>query len=168
MSAGIRQRSVYRGTITLRGLFAICLCVLVLALVVWWSWRSMTTDYSQLAPADTFQRVFARPLPRGVTDLRVAGYGWVTGARVGMRFRITDAGLRDLLSNCFPESRRNFETLASSRLQSDWARAVGLREVQRIRRPEYYAFGSAPYGSGWYGWLAVDREQHFVFVIALL
>lgn len=171
MSAGIREREACRGAITLRGVFAVCLCGLVLAggfaAFLWWGWRSMTTDYSRLAPADAFRRVFRRPLQRGVTDLRVAGYSAFAGT-VGMRFRITEVGLRDLLANCPPERPEMFRAYLAGQLQSDWSREVGLPEIQRIRRPEYYAFSGVWQGSGWFGVLAVDREHHLVYVVAEL
>lgn len=49
-----------------------------------------------------------------------------------------------------------------------YTRAVGWDDIQRIKRPEYYAYPPQFNGTGWRADIVVDRERKLLFVEARL
>jgi hypothetical protein len=152
------------GTVVFVGLTVVPLTVL--GLVVY---RTLHIDYGALPAAQVYQRVFRRPVPQGVSDLKVAGQGFGQGHQVWMRFQATDQEINSLARRDEKISASEFcDWVPPALFQSPEARAVGLDQVLRLSKPEYFHFSSVENGVGWYGVLVVDRERHLVFANAVV
>ena len=153
------------------------------AFVVGFAWmvsHTLLYDYGKLPPAQVFRKVFRQPMPHGVSDLMVAGHGILQGHTVVMRFRATDGALRRILKGAVPTEAQGFIHSVSRRVRTGEARRnprgldeydldalkVHLDEAARLRHASYYLFSASKGGAGWFGYIAIDHDRRFVYVIA--
>ena len=153
------------------------------AFVVGFAWmvsRTLLYDYGKFPPAQVFRKVFRQPMPHGVSDLMVAGHGVLQGHTVVMRFRATDDALRGILKDAVPTEAQDFIRTMSRRVRTGEARRnprglgqfdldalkVHLDEAAHLRHGSYYLFSASKGGAGWFGYIAIDHDRNFVYVIA--
>src|SRR5207302_534952 len=129
-------------------IIALALVGLVFPLIgMWFLWSVWEVDYGAMPPGRVYKQVFGRSPSPGISDIRAAGHGFCQGHEVWMRFRVTDAALKGLLSKGDAESARPFDPQwLLSWLEKPDARAAHWEEVPGIRRPEYYHLNA----TGWY------------------
>ena len=153
------------------------------AFVVGFAWmvsRTLLYDYGKFPPAQVFRKVFRQPMPHGVSDLMVAGHGVLQGHTVVMRFRATDGAIRRILKGATPAEARDFIHAVPPRVRTGEARRdprrlderdldalkVHLDDAARLRHASYYLFSASKGGQGWFGYIAIDHDRRFVYVIA--
>lgn len=144
-------------------------------------------DFHDLPPQTIFREVMGRPVPAGVSDLRVVARSYSIKGWVWMRFRATDGAIKSLAEQPIlydddpePSKRRAVADALSATLWSanhkydaeDMA-SVNWSEVSAILKPEFYQAGrnSETWGSGvrfpmWLGSMIVDRQNHLVYIHA--
>jgi hypothetical protein len=152
---------------------AVCICLLWL-LMRWLSTNPFLFDYGTLPPQQAFQRVLRQPPPKGATDLTIAGHGFAQGHAVWMRFRLTPETLDDFLAKLVTEelTAEEFNQETPLPVEDDVWRRDALKarwdEIPNIKSPEFYNFSATEAGAGWYGAMAVDRNNSVVYVYATI
>jgi hypothetical protein len=131
-------------------------------------WRG-TIDYGARPPATVFAAVTGRPVPAGMTNLRVAGRSSPLGLKhwVWMSFDLTEADAAELASGRIPLEGAD----AAKYIGQDWADgnpfeaedkpAVLWHEVEAITKPEVFMVAWGKPGSAfvWAGVLVIDRTK---------
>ena len=140
----------------------------VIGTVSWLFFRSLSVDYGALPTTKVFQWVFRKPVPSGVSHLKVTGHGFGQGHQVWMRFKATDAVIKSLTKG--EEEEATLEEILRSHLyqfEDKDALSVGWDEIRRIKKPEYCPFDATNgKGSGWYGFMVIDRKRRIVYLHA--
>lgn len=153
-----------------------CGVVAVLAAVVFgvmcsvrWAFNR-SVDLGNKPPAQSFTRFFHAPVPAGIYNMKVAGIAWTSGD-FWMRFQAKDmhAVIKTLKRNPvvpvagptdYPNGLDNMPYL----VKEPYAISIDWQKVLLIKKPEYYEFATNPLGTGWWGFLIVDRKQNMVYV----
>jgi hypothetical protein len=163
---------------------AIVLFLAISAAFTLWFFRAVSQtlviDYGKRPPAQVFRTVFRQPMPHGISDLMVAGHGILQGHTVVMRFRATDGAIRHILKRAAPVEARDFLRGVPEALSTGEARRnprglnefdrdalkVHLDEAAHLRHASYYWFDASKSGQGWMGYIAIDPDRKFVYVVA--
>lgn len=132
--------------------------------------RSVKTDYSTKPPEQVFEMVLNQPVPPGVSDIRVAGFAFLTQAEVWMRFSATNDAIVSLMESRTTDRigpKDELVWVTKERVEHDPdARAVGWDEVLHLKRIKAYQYDFVPAGTGWVGAFIVDRANSMVYVQA--
>ncbi len=144
-------------------LFLIILPILGWPILFLWLLRGV--DYSQLPKVEVFQRVWRRPVPDAISDLRIAGHGAGMGHQVCMRFKAPPATMRDLIAGSSSISAEEFVHWSYDRTGHD-SNAIGWDEIASIKKPTFYLFDASQNGLGWYGAMALDGRTGLLFLTA--
>jgi hypothetical protein len=144
----------------------------------WWLFgpNSGMGDYTKKSPEKAFRRVFERPAPPGVSDIRAAGQVWLGGRNVWLRFRATDPAIRSLMAVAKRETDAQSIRQTIDGLQMEvaltathpdlrrWRSHVCWDEVRRIEDPESYFIHPRAPSSTPNITLIIDRKRHLVYV----
>lgn len=159
-----RERSVWDKIGVCVGLI-ILITPIVAAVVVLYAFRgAVTRDYSTVPKPQIFQWVWRRPVPAGVTNLRVAGHQGGLSGDVWMRVAAPRATLRGLVGKNDRWTASDFASWTAPAHPDAWK--VGWDEVARIHRPAYYEFDASTGGAGWCGAMVVDWERGVLYLRA--
>jgi len=129
-------------------------------------------DYNVKPPDETFELIFQRPPPRGVSNIRAAGMGgWVADSLVWMSADATPSCIAELLRTlkCTPvEAFEDPSDLTNffSMFTEPGARATGWCRVPRLLRDgngQVYRFGGY---EGFSGTIVVDPMHGRVYIFA--
>lgn len=142
-------------------------CVMLVTFAV----RSLTTDYSSKPAPEVYKSVFRQDVPRGVTNLRVAGHGYWMSHAVWMKYAATDGAINALLTKSrytLEGPDESFSWISKEQISNNAdARAVGWDEVLKIKHRRSYTYEAVENFSGWTGEIVIDRANHTVYVYAL-
>lgn len=135
------------------------------------AWHS---DYSQEPQAKAFQRAMGQPLPTGISNLKIAGRGYLWKQWVWMSFSATDKAIEklvvrdDMQQFTGAEARKQANTKNSSKPKYDDIdmKAVGWSRVAKIETPEVFLIDHRTESFIWFANVIVDRKNHVVYVHA--
>lgn len=138
-----------------------------------WLGREWSYRCEEHPPSETFRRFLGVP-SLGVWDIRAAGYNYLSGATIWMRFRAGEGSLSPLVQGYdklpAKEARATLEHLVE--MESYWqprvdpsrvteAHRVYWQELRRLPRPEVYR---KPHEDGsTVDTLIVDRQRWLVY-----
>lgn len=139
-------------------------------------WRG-GRDYSARPPLETFRRVTGRPVPHGLTNLRIAGRSYPAGWKhwVWMSFDATDAAIKAVVGKeerLEPSDARDYlqsfgKISVNPRYDGRDKAWVRWHEVERIAQPEVYHIGGSHQSFVWSGALIVDRKRGRGYIMAV-
>ena len=158
------------------------LVLALLLLLAWrwfdnWPWRA---DYSTRPAAKVFQEVMGQPVPKGLSQLRIAGRHYLLKKWVWMRFRATDEAVKSLLRehSAVDEPLDEASThRAINRTQRSgnerWnkyddedRKLVRWEDVGHLTKRQVYELSSNGKGWLWDGVMIVDRKRELVYLYA--
>jgi hypothetical protein len=143
----------------------------------WYIWSGVShvltagrVDYSKRPPTQVFANALGRPVPPGVTNLRVAGHTTILGLKhwVFITFDFTDAALKEVVDvdSRIPGANETdlVRSMTSGRGPNDAKdkRLVGWKDPNQIQPREVYMVSGGTPGTSfvWAGVMVVDRKQH--------
>lgn len=130
----------------------------------------LEVPYSQKPAAEVFRFVLSQPVPAGVQNLRIAGHGVLMQHTVWMTFTVPDTAMEQMLkSRSLTIQKRDTslpEELKAAAATNEDARSLHWENALRLQNKDTFNFYTATGGSGWNGYILVDRHDHEIYVVA--
>lgn len=140
----------------------------------WSPWKT-GTDYSKQSDKEIFQKVLNKPIPNGVSNLKIVARSYFIKSWCWMSFSADDSAMKSILNGARTTDISASEIPSMRPSAADECDAIDKAkvrwdEIQNIERPEYFIWdtlSSSKFSAGyWFGYFVVDRKRHLVFAVA--